>query len=295
MLSILIPTYNYNIVPLVTQVHQQCIVLGIDFEIIVVDDASTMYIEENTTITKLANVTYKRLTKNAGRSYARNHLAYLASYENLLFLDADTLPIHTNFIAKYSTVLQEDYQVVYGGIFYQMEKPDKYQILRWVYGVDRESVSAQTRKKHPFISLLTLNFLIKKSVITKVPFNENIPNLRHEDTLFSFNLKENKINIAHIENAVWHLGLEDSKTFLKKSEESVWSLHHLISQKLIPIHYTKLGRTVASIKKTRLTWLVLIAYYLSKRIIQHNLLSKKPSLFLMDFYRLGYYIHISKS
>ena len=40
MLSILITIYNYNLLPLVEDIHQQCLDLGIDFEILTQDDAS---------------------------------------------------------------------------------------------------------------------------------------------------------------------------------------------------------------------------------------------------------------
>ena len=40
MLSILIPTYNYNVFPLAQSIHKQCSDIDIDFEIIVLDDAS---------------------------------------------------------------------------------------------------------------------------------------------------------------------------------------------------------------------------------------------------------------
>ena len=40
MLSILIPTYNYSIVELVSNVHKQAIIAKIQFELIVLDDCS---------------------------------------------------------------------------------------------------------------------------------------------------------------------------------------------------------------------------------------------------------------
>lgn len=47
MLSILIPTYNYNVVPLVLELQKQCLEYKIHFEIIVFDDGSNRYIEDN--------------------------------------------------------------------------------------------------------------------------------------------------------------------------------------------------------------------------------------------------------
>ncbi len=49
MLSILIPTYNYNIVALVSEIHRQISNTEIPFEIICLDDASTVFVAENLT------------------------------------------------------------------------------------------------------------------------------------------------------------------------------------------------------------------------------------------------------
>ena len=53
MLSILIPTYNYNVVPLVLELHKQCLECEIDFEILCQDDASKLFFEENKKINGL--------------------------------------------------------------------------------------------------------------------------------------------------------------------------------------------------------------------------------------------------
>ena len=51
MLSILIPTYNYNVYPLVSELQRQCLESKIEFEILCQDDAS-----------KLLNLKIKKLT-----------------------------------------------------------------------------------------------------------------------------------------------------------------------------------------------------------------------------------------
>ena len=45
MLSILIPTYNYDVFPLVENIHRQCKEATIDFEILINDDASKEIID----------------------------------------------------------------------------------------------------------------------------------------------------------------------------------------------------------------------------------------------------------
>src|SRR5690554_3680708 len=98
MISILILTYNYNVYALVQQLHRQAIDLKLDFEIRVYDDCSPNPVIENEKINQLANASFKILNKNIGRSAIRNLLGKDANYQNLLFLDADTQVIKTDFL-----------------------------------------------------------------------------------------------------------------------------------------------------------------------------------------------------
>ncbi|WP_310555428.1 glycosyltransferase family 2 protein [Flavobacterium sp.] len=291
MLSILIPTYNYNALPLVEKLYEQCVEAEIVFEIIVLDDKSTdlNFLIENSKINTKANCKFDVLENNIGRSAIRNLLAKKAAYEDLLFLDVDTIPVHKNFISTYVSQINKEERIVYGGILYQNQKPHKTQLLRWVYGNKREALSVKERNKNVYVSFLTLNFLIKKNIFNKVLFNENIPNLRHEDTLFSFDLKRNQISISHLNNPVYHIGIENSIAFLKKSEESIIGLHFLISNNYLDYNYTKLGLTYFYLKKMRVIEIVNYLFTKVKFLFKRNLLSKNPSLFIFDLYRICYY------
>lgn len=290
MLSILIPTYNYNVLPLVQQLNDQAVKANIAFEIIVLDDASkdSNSITENQKINLLEYCRYELLEKNTGRSSMRNLLAKRANYNWLLFLDADTMPINDNFIVGYLPNLNPEEKVVYGGIRYQEEKPSPDKILRWVYGNSREALPAEKRQKAPCLSLLTLNFAISKSIFEKVSFNESIPNLRHEDTLFSYDLSQKGIKVEHIENPVYHLGLESSEIFMKKSEESVVGLKYLIDNNLLSLNYIRIAKMYNTLKKAGLRPLASLFFKIVQKPFRKNLLSSNPSLFIFDLYRLGY-------
>lgn len=287
MLSILIPTYNYNVYPLVSEIHKQCLECGIEFEILVFDDSSKLFFEENQKINSLDNCRFEALEKNIGRSAIRNLLAKKAKFNSLLFLDADTIPSHNQFIENYIAQINEDEKVVYGGIEYQKEKPEKNQVLRWKYGNSREALSVKKRQENPYLSLLTLNFLIQKSIFKKVSFNETIPNLRHEDTLFSYNLMEQKIKIIHIENSVYHLGLDDFELAIKKENEAIVGLKYLIDHKLLPTDYVRLSKITSKIEKIKLNFAFALFYKITRSIFLKNISSNNPSLFIFDLYRLG--------
>jgi len=287
MLSILIPTYNYNVVPLVLELQKECLECDINFEILVFDDGSKLFLVENKQINSLENCRFEVIEKNIGRSAIRNLLAEKAKFNSLLFLDADTIPIHNHFIKIYIAQINEDEKVVYGGIEYQKEKPKKSKILRWKYGNSREALSVEKRQENPYLSLLTLNFLIHKNIFKKVSFNETIPNLRHEDTLFSYNLKQQKVTIIHIYNAVYHLGLDDFEIAIKKENESILGLKYLTDHELLPTDYVRLSKIATKIKKIKLNFAFALFYKTTKPFFLKNMSSSNPSLFIFDLYRLG--------
>lgn len=291
MISVLIPVYNYNISELVSVVHKQLITLEIPFEILCYDDCSIdiKFQEYNNTINTLSHCEYHILPKNIGRSAIRNKLAKNSKYDWCLFLDADVMPKNDNFISTYLKSISEKSEVIYGGILYQEKRVDDSQVLRWIYGNEREALSVEERNKNTYLSFLTLSFLIHKRVFNTVRFNEDIPNLRHEDTLFSYNLKEANISIQHIDNTVYHIGLEDSKTFLQKSLDSVEAINLFINQDLLPSDYTRITSIYSKIKDNLFSKLLASVYYKYKGTFKKNLLGKNPSLLIFDLYRLSYY------
>lgn len=297
MLSILIPTYNYNVEALVAELHAQTTACNIEFEIICYDDGSKNLelIAANESINSLKNTNYKVLGSNIGRSSIRNLLAKDAKYDLLLFLDADVIPVKKDFISKYLNSVTDSTNIIYGGIRYQEESPEKAHLLRWVYGRKREALPVTKRNKNIYLSFLTLNFIIRKTIFDSVSFNEDIPNLRNEDTLFSFNLKQAKIALAHIENPVYHLGLEDSNIFLKKSIESQDAMNQFLDEGLIDIKYTLITKTIYRLKKIKLDRLFSMTYPFTEKLFVTNLLSSKPSLFIFDLYKLSYLCYISKN
>ena len=98
MISILIPTYNYNITRLVTDLHQQAVDTCVDFEIIVMEDGSTRFVEKNKFVNDVEFCRHIVLKENIGRSAVRNSLADEAKYGHLLFLDCDAEVCSSRFV-----------------------------------------------------------------------------------------------------------------------------------------------------------------------------------------------------
>ena len=294
MLSILIPTYNHSIVALVKGVHQQATKAKIPFEILVLDDCSTdLKISiDNERINQLEFCGLQKNEKNLVRTASRNFLATKASYELLLFLDADVLPKYDDFIDRFELHKMKNSKIIFGGVCYKLEKPSKDLILRWKYGHKKETKSVAERQKNPY-SIVSSSLLIDKEVFFKN--NTSKSNTYGLDILFSGNLLKHKIKVKHIDNPVFHLGLERSSIFLNKSLQAVKSTYILEQNNQIEKDTRPLQQSYQKLKKWKLISLVNVILNQFYKVIESNLLSNHPSIFLFDLYRLNYFIELKKN
>ncbi len=294
MLSILIPTYNYKISTLVKTLYQQALNTNCVFEILVLDDCSTDtgIISSNAEINLLPNCRIIQNDRNLGRTAARQRLAETATYETLLFLDADVMPKNSNFIENYLDELTKtESEVIFGGIAYQKEKPETNKMLRWKYGVERESLTVATRQKNPFLTVNSGAFLIQKKIFLKINGKMNLNNYGM-DIMFTQLLKEKCNGVLHIENPVLHLGLEDNEVFIKKSLKAVETLVILENENKIESNLSTLQRSYLKLKKLHLREVFSFIISKMKGSMERNFLSNNPNLFWFDLYRLHYYIQL---
>lgn len=289
MISILIPIYNFNAFNLISAVHTQLKLSLQEFEIICICDASTEFIVENLAIEKLSRTRLITLKQNIGRSKIRNLLIEKSNYNWLLFLDADVLPKDDLFIKRYlDCITKNGIKVFCGGIIYKDEKPSKTKMLRWVYGKKREEVSLLKRVENPYQYVSGANFLIHKSVVDAIKFDERIINYGYEDVLFIEDLKNSNFKISHIENPVYHLGIENNLIFLTKTKEAIENLYFISSNNILKGDNLKLLKTFKGLKKIKLNLVFSQVFLIFQKSIEKNLLGKKPSLFLFDIFKLGY-------
>lgn len=285
MLSILIPVYNYNVSSLVEALHKQCLESKIEFEIICQDDGSNSVLnKDNEKISLLENCFFHTKNNNIGRGGNINSLAQKAKHNWLLILDCDTFPAQNNFIKRYLDIITNtEENVAFGGILYENKKPQEEQYLRWIYGQKRETKS-----------ILTSNLLIKRNVFIQYPFDEVITKYGYEDLYFFSVLKSNHFEILCIENPTYHLNLETSIIFLNKTKTALENLILLYNSKKITSEESKILKTFDFIKKLRITPFLAFLFRKNQAKIELNLLSQKPSLFLFDLYKLGYYFNLKK-
>ncbi len=294
MLSINIPVYNYLVGDLVAQLSSQADELQIKYEIRVYDDGSAIDIKlQNRQIAEKPNVVYVELETNLGRSAIRNKMGFESKFQYLLFIDADSLPVENNYLKNYIKNLRPN-RILCGGTAYNQQKPsDPEKYLRWVYGTNREAISALNRNSKKGFIITSNNFLIEKPVFEKVHFREDIKNYGHEDTLLGYDLFREGIKIFHIDNPLEHTGLEDASVFIGKTETALKSLYLIEKQILagdkVFIQQVNFLNHFYRISKFLPPVFLRLFYKMSHQFIVRNLSGSNPSLFLFDLYKLGFY------
>jgi len=288
MLSILIPIYNFKVVTLVKALMRQCKKLDIDYEIICFDDKSRKKIKyENSVLSDFFGVNYTELSENLGRARIRNWMAKSASYETLLFLDCDSKIIKKDFVKTYLDKA-EVADVISGGRIYNKKAPRaKSKRLHWKYGTRKESIKARKRQKEKYLFFHSNNFLVKRDVILKYPFDESHQGYGYEDLLWAKRIMDGGLDILHINNAVEHLGLEKSDVFLRKAKQSIINLKLLRSAH--PGLETQLTRFAGKIEKWGIKNKMYSFYSKRMESLESGLKSGSLSLYQLSILKLMWY------
>ena len=292
-ISILIPCYNWNISNFINKLHVLCIeeLRLNDFEIICIEDGSSNYFA-NESVKDLKNVKHEILKKNIGRSAVRNLLAKKAKFEWLLFIDCDSKIATKDFIWNYlkpiclraeippvHVIAGNHDTIYYGETLY--EKKETKNTLHQKYGDKVES----KRKKDVFSSH---HFLIHKSAFKQKQFDENITSYGYEDILFQI---KHTCYFHHIKNPLYHIGLKSNEDFIKDCETGLKNLLQYTKNKNV-IQNIKILKWASTLAFWGLNKPILFIFNMLKSLILTNLLSKNPSLFLFQFYKLGFFFQI---
>ena len=291
MLSILIPTKDYDCHILVEELHRQGESLGLPYEIIIGEDGTAEEnLRQNTMADSLTHC--RRIIKktNIGRAAIRNLLARESRYPNLIFIDCDAVVEKDDFLRLYADALK-DYDVVCGALYHANEQPNDECSLRYRYEKEADKQrDAVTRSKAPYDKFTTFNFAIKKDIFTSILFNESITRYGYEDALFGKELERRGIPIGHIDNKLLHSGLESNAVFLAKSEQALATLLTIEDR----MESTPLLATLRKMRALHLENIFMIYWNLRKKSLRRNLLGRKPSLLKFKIYKLGYYISLQR-
>lgn len=296
MLSILIPTYNVNIHPLISELQPQLNDSQIDYEIIIEDDNSSdrTIRHHNSLLGEMDRITYIEHPENLGRSKTRNNLADTARFPFLLFLDCDARVKSANYIANYLEFIKkrqlgEQPFAVSGGLAYRNFIPAENQTLRYKYGLKREVRPAAIRNRHPHSYFTPFNLLISKSVFDTCRFDDSLTDYGYEDTFFGMALEEAGIPVYHIDNEMFHDGLDDNEEFLAKVSKSVQNLVKLYRDNKVNDQFfsqSRLLQTWDKVKKHPFASLIFGTLRTTRPLLTRLTLNA-DSLKTLDLYKLS--------
>ena len=217
-LSICIPIFNHDCTDLINRLDEQCVQSGINYEIILIDDCSSLHKEANRMLAQLPNVQYTELPQNIGRAAIRNRLAETARFSHLLFMDCDTQIIDSQFIPKYLFAVKEcNADVILGGVCYSDEMPQQPYLLRWVYGKNREERPAHERNLQPYRAFTAFNALIRKEVFEKVRFEVVLDESKIQ--VLSLNIIEDEDAFIPYYDSTAQVLISENSDILLKSRE----------------------------------------------------------------------------
>jgi glycosyltransferase involved in cell wall biosynthesis len=298
MISICIPTYNYNVEKLVSDLSQQCSNANVDFEIIVLEDGSDeKFVALNKSIDNIIGANHIVAKENFGRSITRNRLADMAKGEKIIFIDCDSAIPDNLYIKRYLDNI--DHDVVCGGTTYNETQYSPEISLRYTFGTKVEKTPAAIRNQAPYSAFTTNNMMISKRIFDKIRFCEALRKYGHEDSLFGFDLQQNSIKIHHIDNPVIHLGIESNEIFFAKTKagiENLITISHLENISPEFLDSIRVYRTYNKLKKLRIAWISRLNFRIFKHILEKHLTkSKHPKLLLFNIYKLGYLCNKAKA
>ncbi|OCK51443.1 hypothetical protein BA768_15915 [Chryseobacterium sp. CBo1] len=285
-ISVCIPVYNFDVRSLVFELKKEIHDQKIDAEIILIDDASDgNFIEINNELQDQVEQ-FVFLEKNIGRSRIRNLFLKHTKGDYLLFLDCDVQIDNNYFLANYLKEIAKDkgVEVIFGN--FKID-PAYSQTLRNRYSVDKEIFSVE--RSSDLELLKTVNFIIKREVFEKFPFNEDLKNYGYEDFLFAKTLEFAKMKFLAIQNPVIHFDNTSNEAFLSKTKTAIDSLFQLSqdpgNERFInDIKVYKVARKIVNLKMRSL---FLFIYNLMENRMMKNLRSKNPNLKYFDLYKLA--------
>ncbi len=290
MISFVIPTHNDTCVTLVEELARQAAAIeGLDWEIVVADDASTDegVVRANQVINAMPHCRYMRREENVGRARIRNVLAEEARGEWLLYIDGDAQMIIDDYIKRYIEA-GKDCLACYGG--YRM-MPGPEDNLRWKYEyASAPKHRAEQRRNHPYKSFNISNLLIKRELVIAHPLDRRFSQYGYEDVLLGKQLQDAGIGITHIDAPVGFFDYESNASYVAKTEEGLQTLYRFRKELK---GYSTLLETVSHMGNMA-KWAFGLWFRLMKQRWRSNLCGTSPSLLVFKLYKLGYYLNLSR-
>lgn len=222
-LSILVPYYHDDPVPLIQALCAQCEGRK-DVEVLIYDDGSNDPELNRKTISAVKNSPAPLglfiAETNRGRSFARNKLFEFARGGWVLFLDADMRPERESFVSDYISLITEmDSDVIFGGFKVHQKSDDPDRELHRALSEVSDCLTLQERQAAGPQFVCSSNLAVKKHVLESEPFDPEFSGWGWEDSEWAARVFK-KFKLVHADIPAWHLGLETTDTLLKRFKTS---------------------------------------------------------------------------
>lgn len=292
-LSILIPVYNDDATRLVRSLSKQAQTISeLSYEIVVFDDGSSdaLMRENNAQLAALPCCRYIFVPHHPCRAAMRNDLHRQGKFEWHLMVDARLSLVYDNFLMRYLQSGVGIGEVACGGVTVDggaLSHKLYRNNLRFRYEKYEEpNHSCKIRSTHPYLSFRTTNFFYHVSVLNLVPYDERVTSYGYEDVLLGKTLCEKGIKIHHIDNPVAYTEFEDNGRYLQKVEEALQTLHQFAGELE---EYSPLLKIQNLFGRLHILGVVKLYHALASPWERKVLCDKRPFLFLLKLYKLGYY------
>ena len=168
-------------------------------------------------------------------------------------------------------------------------RPEKTKLLRYRYGIKREVRPAYERNKDPYRAFTPFNMLISKSVFDKCRFEESLKQYGYEDTFFGIELKKHGIPVYHINNELYHEGIDTNELLLDKVAAGVANLVNLQSHNKLDNKFLEVSTLLSTYQRLKKTLTGRFTLSLLDKIRQplRNISSTYNSLVFLDLYKLA--------
>lgn len=286
------PSYNNECRRFVESLYAQAEKIqdnGFRYEIIVADDGSTDFssIKENKEINNIPNCRYIIRKENVGRAAIRNFLAREAKGEYLIFLDSDRKVCCTDFIRNY--IMLDGVEVACGGLRIGGDANALRHNLRYRMEKKYEPHNtADDRGLREYQNFNTSNFMTRRDILLRIPFDERFRWYGYEDVMWGKQLHDNNIHIKHIDNPILLDDFETNEGFVWKMETGMKTLH-IFKNELAD--YSSVIKAAETLKRRHLDRIFSAAFSMMRKTIRKNLTGTHPIVPLLNIYKLGIFMN----
>jgi len=230
VLSVLIPFFRDDPVRLLTALDGAT---AVGVEVIVLDDGSgdaDLAARVAQAVGAMAlPARFVRLSTNEGRSKGRNRLAGHARGGHMLFLDADMLPDHANFLSDWlALVAGRNPAVAFGGFSLDQTPKTREHALHRAMALKSDCLGAALRAEAPEKHVFTSNLLVRRDVFEAIGFDEAFTGWGWEDVEWAMRVAR-EYPIVHVDIPASHLGLDTAATIARKYEQSAANFARVVS------------------------------------------------------------------